>query len=137
MTIDDTRAALISMVRSWQDSGFLPGGPAARPLRVPEPGPPPPVAVSDGTETPTPSGVRWREAWPIHQAEDWAVYEVRPGTFEVHRNGREQGRPFRTSDRTLAEQVCDRWAREFGPGTRPDIRPSRSRRRDGSSPTSA
>lgn len=88
--------------------------PPAEPLRVLEPSRFPTVTMLDGTETPVFADTRWREVWPVHQSGRFAVYEVRPGVFEVHRNGQSWGRPFSTTDRELAMQVCDRWAREFG-----------------------
>lgn len=52
---------------------------------------------------------------PVHRADPFSVYEIE-GVFHVVRNSAPWGKPFKTTDRELAEQVCDRWAEAF-PGT--------------------
>lgn len=93
--------------------------PPAEPLRVPEPSRLPAATMLDGTETPVFADTRWREVWPVHQSGRFAVYEAREGVFEVCLNGRSWGRPFTTSDRELAVQVCNRWAETFTKETTP------------------
>lgn len=89
------------------------GEPVVRTIRVRELAALPPVGMWTGDETPAPPKWAYREVEPVHTRGGFSVYPIDSEWFSVYRTGDAEGRPFTTTDRELAQLVCNQWSAEL------------------------